>query len=55
MTINPNNFRKILKKIIEDGPFIIDAFRKIHKKLKKKDLPESKPLEDENIQATQAY
>ncbi len=55
MTMNPNTFRKILKEIVKNGPSIIDAIRKIREKLKKKDLPESKPLEDGNIQATQAY
>lgn len=55
MTINPNTVRKILKEIVKNGPPIIDAIRKIHKKLKKKDSPESKLLEDGNIQAIQAY
>jgi len=55
MTINPNTFWKIIKEIVKNESLIIDAIKKIRQKLKKKDSPESKLLEDGNIQATQAY
>ena len=56
MVLNPKTVKELKKILIQNAPFIIEGIREILKRLNRgKQLPETKPLEDENIQATQAY
>ncbi len=58
MVLNPKTAKDLQKILIKNAaPFIIDGIREILKRIRerRKQLPETKPLENGNIQATQTY
>lgn len=55
MAVNPSTVRKILKELLKNAPVIIEAIKKISKKLKslRKAAPESEPLSEETFSTNQ--